>query len=58
LKAKIIEVANPLKQKVHFLYYRIAKGISGILSYAREGVRLWYKTKRPRYRQLSLKIVA
>ncbi len=58
LKAKIIEVAAPLKEKVHFLYYRIAKGISGILAYAREGVRLWFKTKRPRYRQLCFKIVA
>jgi len=34
LKAKIIEVAAPLKERVYFLYYRIAKGISGILTYA------------------------
>jgi hypothetical protein len=58
LKAKIIERAAPLKQKVHFLYYRIAKGISGILAYAREGVRLWYKTKRPKYRQIRFKLIA
>lgn len=38
------------------------KGISGILSYAKEGVRLWFRTKHPRdssllYRQLCLKLV-
>lgn len=40
---------------------RVAKGISGIFSYAKEGVRLWFWTKRPRdssllYRQLCLKM--
>ncbi len=56
LKAAIIKTANPVKEKVFFCYYRIAKGISGILSYAKEGVRLWFRTKRPRYRQLCLKL--
>ena len=42
--------------KVHFCYYRLAKGISGILSYAKEGIRLWFRTKRPAYRQLCLKL--
>lgn len=55
LKAKIIETAAPLKEKVYFMYYRISKGIAGILSYAREGIRLWFKTKRPRCQQLYLK---
>jgi hypothetical protein len=54
LKTSIIEKAAPLKEKVMFTYYRIAKGISGILSYARDGVRHWFKTKRPRYRQMTL----
>jgi len=57
LKAAIIKTANPIKEKVLFCYYRFAKGISGVLSYAREGVRLWFKTKRPAYRQLCLKLV-
>lgn len=57
LKASIIRTADPIKEKVQFQYYRLAKGISGILSYAREGVRLWFKTKRPAYRQLCLKLV-
>ena len=58
LKVSIIKSANPIKEKVFFCYYRLAKGISGILSYAKEGVRLWFRTKRPAYRQLCLKLVA
>jgi hypothetical protein len=57
LKAAIIQNANPVKEKISFCYYRLAKGISGILSYAKEGVRLWFRTNRPAYRQLCLKLV-
>lgn len=57
IKAAIIQKADPIKEKVHFCYYRLAKGISGILSYAKEGVRLWFRTKRPTYHQLCLKLV-
>ena len=57
LKISIIKTANPVKEKVFFCYYRLAKGISGILSYAKEGVRLWFRTKRPKYRQLCFKLV-
>lgn len=57
LKVLIIQKADPIKEKVYFCYYRLAKGISGILSYAKEGVRLWFRTKRPAYRQLCLKLV-
>ena len=56
LKAAIIKTADPVKEKVFFCYYRLAKGVSGILSYAKEGVRLWFRTKRPKYRQLCLKL--
>ena len=56
LKVSIIQKADPIKEKVYFCYYRLAKGISGILSYAKEGVRLWFRTKRPAYRQLCLKL--
>lgn len=56
LKASIIQTAAPIKEKVQFYYYRLAKGISGILSYAKEGVRLWFRTKRTSYRQLCLKL--
>lgn len=58
LKVSIIKNADPVKEKVHFCYYRLAKGISGILSYAKEGIRLWFRTKRPAYRQLCLKLTA
>ena len=58
IKVAIIKTANPVKKKVFFCYYRLAKGISDILSYAKEGVRLWFRTKRPTYRQLCLKLVA
>ena len=57
LKFSIIQKADQIKKKVYFCYYRLAKGISGILSYAKEGVRLWFRTKRPAYRQLCLKLV-
>lgn len=57
LKAAIIQTAAPIKEKVNFCYYRLAKGIAGILSYAKEGIRLWFRTKRPAYRQMHLKLV-
>lgn len=57
LKVSIIKSADPIKEKVYFCYYRLAKGILCILSYAKEGVRLWFRTKRPAYRQLCLKLV-
>lgn len=56
LKVAIIQTADPVKGKIAFCYYRLAKGISGILSYAKEGIRLWFRTKRPAYRQLRLKL--
>ena len=58
LKFAIIKTAAPIKSKVHFCYYRLAKGICGILSYAKEGVKQWFKTKRPTYRQLCLRLIA
>ena len=58
LKVSIIQTAAPIKEKVNFCYYRLAKGIAGILSYAKEGIRLWFRTKRPAYRQICLKLVA
>lgn len=57
LKAAIIETAAPIKEKVFFCYYRLAKGISCILAHAKEGVWLWFRTKRPACRQLCFKLV-
>ena len=42
LKVPILQKAAPIKEKVHFWYYRLARGISGILSYAKESVGLLY----------------
>ena len=58
IKYAVINAADPIKGKVAFHYYRISKGISRLLSYATEGIRLWFKTKRPKYRQLCLKLIA
>ena len=58
LKVSIIQKADPIKEQVQFCYYRLANGIRGILSYAKEGIRLWFRTKRPTYRQLRLKLAA
>ena len=41
LKSTILTQANGIKKKIVFWYYRIAKGIARILSYAKEGVRLY-----------------
>ena len=57
IKVAVIQKAAPLKEKIHFCYYRLAKGIRGILSYAKEGVRRWFRTKRPVCRQLCLKLI-
>ena len=57
LKVFILKTADPIKKNVHFHYYRLAKGISGILSYAREGIRLWFRTQRPAYQQLCLTLI-
>ena len=39
-KVAIIQKADPIKEKVHFCHYRLAKGICGILLHAKEGIRL------------------
>lgn len=54
----ITKTAAHIKEKVYFCYYRLTKGICGILSYAKEGVRLWFWIKRPAYHQLHLKLTA
>ena len=57
LKVSVLQKADPIKGKVCFCCYRLAKGIAGILAYAKEGVRLWFKTRRPAFRQLCLKLI-
>lgn len=57
IKYAVINAADPIKQKVAFNYYRISKGISRLLAHAKEGIRFWFKTKRPKYRQLCIKLI-
>lgn len=57
LKTAILNKANALRQKVSFLLYRFAKGIAGILSYAKSGVRDWFDPPRPRFKQLSFNLI-
>lgn len=53
LRAAILQAADPIKTKVQFYYYRFAKGIARILSYAKEGVKRWFRRKgRPSSIQL------
>ncbi|HQG00975.1 MAG TPA: transposase [Clostridia bacterium] len=58
LKIEILSRAAPLKQKMQFYYYRIAKGNLKILSYARMGVKGWFKIKRQKYRQLAFSFLS
>jgi hypothetical protein len=46
LKTAVYKNAKPLRGKVLFHYYRIAKGLAAILAYARTGIKDWYKPKR------------
>ena len=54
LKVMILEKANLLRKKVSFNYYRLAKGISGIIGAATVGIKDWFKVLKPKYRQLTL----
>ena len=57
-KVAILQKADHIKEKVHFCYYRLAKGIHGILSYVKEGIRHWFQTKSPAYHLFRLKLTA
>ena len=53
LKANVLKEANALRLTVCFDYYRLAKGIAGLLKNAHAGIKDWFKPLRPKYRQLS-----
>ena len=53
LKARVLKEANALRLSVSFRYYRLAKGIAGLLKNAHTGIKDWFKPLRPKYRQLS-----
>ena len=58
LLKSVLEAARPIKEKVQFLNYRIADGISELLRYARAGIRDWFKPKRPNQNQLHFRLPA
>lgn len=57
LKKSIYEKARPLKERVLFHYYRIAKGLSRILAYAKTGIKGWFKSPSHKNRQVQLKLI-
>ena len=54
----IIDASRPVKQKVFFLHYRIELGIQQLLSYARTGVKDWFKPSRADRDQYRLRLPA
>jgi len=58
LKKAVYGKARPVREKVLFHYYRVAKGLAAILSGARTGIKDWYRP-RPRVKspQLSFKLL-
>ena len=55
LYRECIEVADPIKDEVHFFFYRLADGVAKILAKARTGVRGFFKTLRPNQEQLHIR---
>ena len=58
LLKSVLEAARPIKDKVQFLYYRIADGISELLRHAHIGIQDWLKPKRPNQNQLRFPLPA
>lgn len=57
LKGTILMKSNSIRNNIFFYYYRISKGIANILSYAKQGIKTWFKIERPVLRQLCLKLI-
>jgi hypothetical protein len=56
-KAAVLHCADPLRQRTLFYYYRIAKGLCGILAHAKSGIKDWHRSLRVRDPQLCLKLI-
>lgn len=54
----IVEASRPIKVKVFFLHYRIELGIQQLLSYARSGVKDWFKPSQANRNQYRLRLPA
>lgn len=53
LKADILAEAKSLRMSVCFDYYRLARGVAGLLRNAHAGIKDWFKPVRLNYKQLS-----
>ena len=54
----VLEAAKPIKEKVHFYYYRISDGIAELMRCAKTGIRGWFCPKRPNQAQLHFPLPA
>jgi len=54
----VIQAAAPIKQKVHFYHYRLAFGIQQILSFAKVGIKDWFKPLQPDRAQFRIRLTA
>jgi hypothetical protein len=57
LKTAVLKSADPLREKALFYYYRIAKGLCGILTHARSGIKAWHGPLRIRDPQICFKLI-
>ena len=55
LYQECIEAAAPIKDEVHFFYYRLANGVGKILAKARKGIRGYFKPLRVNQAQLHIR---
>ena len=53
-----IEAAEPIKQKVHFFHYRLAYGMQKIFSFAKAGIKEWFKPLQQDRDQFRLRLTA
>lgn len=58
LLRSIIEASQPIKAQVFFLHYRLELGIQQLLSYARTGVKDWFKPTQANRDQYRLRLPA
>lgn len=57
LKMSVLKKANALKDEVCFTFYRLAKGIAGILEGAAVRIRGWFKVKHQNTNTGSLRFM-
>ena len=54
----VIEAAAPIKTKVYFFHYRLGLGVTQLLSFARAGIRDWFKPLQTDRGQFRLRLPA